>query len=339
MSILGAGEIFGGVAGGIGPQPGTVNLVGQVDPTGTVAADGVINAAITALGSTGGTVLLPTNPAGGQASFRCNNPILIGNGTTTTTSTVNGVRLVGAAPPGSVISNTAPVRLFAGAALSQLVVVTGPCFGNGLSNLFLDPAGQMTNGTMLTLSSAQVGDFSNVSLRVPGGGTGILETIVTGAVANQNTMHNMWRQIYITFANTNTCLAWNFTGSGGSFNTCYESVDGCYIAWQAAASANTITAVQFQDCDNIRMRNLHMNSYTAVGTNRGVFLDYSVRAAKPSDCYIDTVDFGSASTTFANNGTPTAATLNRIVAISATNGQPANPALTNLGYGYANSAP
>lgn len=293
------------------------------DPSGSSDSYPAISSAIAALPAGGGTIYLP------KGSYKLNTQLTISS---------DGVRIVSDCSPFS----TNSVRLFAGATMNSLLVVenSGAAInGCGLKNLILDGSSNVSFDALKVVSS-QWGRYDNLVVKGAPGQDTIAATSQT--TAGTNGMHNSWRQIYVEPGTTNQSggllISGNFTNA--TTNACYDVWEDLTVAWQSAASGILLYGIWLQACDNIRIRNVHMYQVTPVGENRGLQLDYSgASAAWPADCNIENIDFGSASTTIKNLGTPTGATANRVLGVSGSNGQPANPSLPNLDWGYSLASP
>lgn len=212
---------------------------------------------------------------------------------------------------------------------------SSPLVGGGLRNLVIDGSSNVTSDTLLVTSAQWCVSSDLYVIGNPGA-----SAMVVNSATGQNSMHNRWDRVVFQPGTTNNSQALLYNGNGvdTSSNSCYDHWEDVTIAWTGAGSGVTIYGLRFRECDNVRMRDLHFYHVSGTGTNTPVVFDYTgVSAAWPADTMLDTVDLSVY--TPINVGTPSGATANRIVAISATNGRPSNPALSNLDWGYSNASP
>lgn len=339
--LISDGSTLNASAGSVAPTSLPVVNVTAYGAIGDGSNDDstAINAAIAALPASGGLVY---HPAG---NYKCNSPIILGDGTSSSLSTRNGIQLLGPAPVGNInsqsLANTGAARIFAGAAMSSLVQLKGPIFGSGISCLDIDGVNLCTQN-VLRLAAAQWGRFTSIVVR---NGSGVAH-IGSVSTLNANTMHNVWDQLTVKFPSvsaTNT-MAYQATGNGtnGSTNTCYESFNNISVDWPSATGGKAFYGFYLQGVDNLWFRNVHMYGVSpSGGTNVGAVFDYGGGSNNwPADCLFDQIDWGGTGVSFISTGSQGGSVaLNRIINISGTNGRPSNPSLTNLGWGLSNCSP
>lgn len=312
------------------PTSGTIYLV-HTGTTHTITYTGWTNSPSPRFtGCSGGTGTISTNDVVGWNSTR-NGVILrtLGGG-----AARNIMQLTG---------NDGPVRfLWGGAADGKMIGINGPCAGVGLRDLTFD--GNSTAGDGVVLQSAVGGIFENISVRNCKGANIVESAVRNYRGQNNNTMHNTWLNTCVTMID-DTSFGILCTGTTES-NACYEEFINTQVLMPATTSSGVINyGVFLQACDNIRFQGLHfMNMNASTGTKRAITFDYTVNAGWPADCFLEGVDFGTSTnsgTVFCvgNGGSPSGATANRIVNISATNGRPTTPSLTNMQWGYSNASP
>lgn len=337
----------------LGSQTGNVPMIGVnvlaygADPTGAADSTSAFNNAIGALPAGGGTVWVPIG------TYKINSTINIGNGTTSGVSTTSGIVLSGVCPPGlnsdflTGVNPQGPCKLLANGC-NPMISVNGPVSGWGIRNLILDGNAQSgANGVQIL--SASGGDCSNLVIRNFGEIHIITECRqATGALAsiNCNSSNNYFRNIAITVpdsANTPAALwtSGNFTDAS-SIST-YNVYENISIALPTTTGSHAVYGIRIEDCTGDTFRNVRMtNSHSGTGSTLAVQYSYQIVASNPgpSDTRIEGIDFGSASASIGNSGTPLGSnTPNRIVSVAARNGQPSNPSLSNLDWGYSNSSP
>jgi hypothetical protein len=286
-----------------------------------------VNAAIAALPSFGGQVMLPA------IRFRVDNDIVLGNGSGAAVSTKHGIQLISAAPPGD--PNMEGVQppgcsIFTNSALHDIIKIAGPVVGCGIRNIDVD--GNNTGALGINPVSSLYGRFGDINVRNASGG---VFSQSTQGVAGTNCMHNKWENISIYVPNVAGYSGLAFYGNfvDASTNTCYEEFDHVSLVMNGP-SAGAIYGIYWQYCDNIRIRHVHMADGGTLARITGIILDYGGSGA-PADNIVDTIDFGSASVVAAATlGTVAGSAVNRVFNISRTNGTPANPTLANLDWGY-----
>jgi hypothetical protein len=131
------------------------------DPTGANDSTNAINAAIASLGTAGGYVFFPAG------IFKVSSTITIGNGTTTTASTINNIFLMGSGTTGPFGStNIGTTILWAGSSSSTTPIIQflGAMNGGGLlGSWILDGAGAAGRG--LVVNHLQGGQFDSLKIK------------------------------------------------------------------------------------------------------------------------------------------------------------------------------
>jgi len=179
---------------------------------GTTDDSTVINDAINSFGAAGGTVCLTPGEI-----YAIAHGIIIGNGTTTTNSTINGVHLEGCGGGGSGIQNpgeTAEAQLkWTGAAgYGPMVYLQGPTSGDGLKNIYLNANGLAA--TAINNTSGSNSSFENLYI---GNWTGIaIENTVQCPTAGYGAAYNTWRNVEILGASGSNASGLDLEGCPGS---------------------------------------------------------------------------------------------------------------------------
>lgn len=334
-----------------GPPTGSVDITKEFGVSPAVTDNSTpLNTALQALGSVGMDAWLPT--PGGLATLPIQNPVVIGTGTGSAQSTWS-CKLQGGGYAN--YKNMAHVAATSGVQLSwtglagatAMVEVLGPLSGWGLERLLVNGnGGSNAPNYGLLVQSAQNGsvrNFATINCQF-----GIHVTAVPKfGILSTNTMSNVWDNIMLHWIGAASggpnsySPGLFFDGVSGGGNACYEDYRGVQLVTPSSSAGFTFAHIYFGACDNVYLENVHMADAGGSDTKLRVVYDYSVNNTWPADCCIDRIDFGtSTSGLIVNVGTPGAgATPNRIVAVSKTNGQPANPTLTNLDWGYSNASP
>jgi len=308
------------------------------DPAFGAACDGVTNdttainnAIATAAGVQGQKVLLPYGK-----SCKINSTVNMGNGTTSTASTVNGVILGCEAVPVSTSffgggTQTSGCRLVWGGGAGTVISVNGPIQGWGLQGVFVDCVAVGAVG--LKVTSGQYGDVRNnvfnqctaqgiLAGTVPQGG---------GPFGNSNTASNIFSNNLIVAANVANVQAMRLTGTGtadATSNTSFNQFNNTTI--YLPLTATTMVGISDEATDSNSFYNtLIFGGGSGCTAVRFVYSNGSSTAWPASEGFY-TIDAGSlCATKFANVGTPGAATPNYIYGLVETNGVTA-PSLANL---------
>jgi hypothetical protein len=301
---------------------------------GTLLLDqsAAIQAAINSLPARGGTIVCP------PGAYRLDNTLQIGNGTSTTPSSINGVCLRGEGsawgvsaygPPG----NASPVvfKLFGTAHSGSIIQINGPILGAGLENIsFQFDASVAAGPTARAIADygCSFGNFQNISVLTPRD-IGILESTVKGAAGAQR---NTWRNVLILLDNTISlptaaAIVIAADTSSGSTDRAFDSWENVNII----PSNTQQCGVELQYVDSIKFWNLSINpvSVDPPVVCTALLFNYLAQSPYPNGCVFYGIDvYGNV---VSNAGTaPTNLNyLNRIYGFSQDNGAPI-PSLTNL---------
>jgi hypothetical protein len=275
--------------------PGMTTLVDGVaefgiDNTGTVADNSTaINTALAAGAAGGYGILIPMQPGNVPAVVKIANSIVMGNGSSSAKSTVQGGLLVGGGFPSGIsnayqFANGACELLWTGGAAGNAIEIAGPLQGWGLQNLFINNP----TGTGILLNSAQFGLGEDLSII---GQNGVIHDAVM-TTTEGNCMHNTFRRISIAMQNGGAAIYFGPTATPSS-NACYETYEDLTIQWGALTS--TTYGIAFLACDNCRLTRVH-NTGGASGTYaRAIWYAFdngSFPNTQPADCVVDMVDLG-----------------------------------------------
>lgn len=321
-------QTAGEIAAGVTPcslfyLPGNV-LRYCADPTGVADSTSAIQNAINSLPLTGAVVFLP------NGSYKI-GALTMGNGSTSAVSTRMGMTLQGESKPLPIFQtgypNTGSVVLKYTGTTGDVLTVLGPLSGWAMNNIVIN--GNGTSGNCLHITSASHSfNYSNILFNCKGGL--LSDTIASNGTGanNVDAGDNNFIDLFIRNNFTNTpagAYAVKLT-SGGVGNSDYDHFFDLTIAF--ASPVATTYGLWLAASDNSRFYGVHMSGATAAVTT--LYLDYSVNAGWPADSVIMDVDFGGAAGVIANNGVPSGATPNKVIAVSSTNGVTANPNLANL---------
>ena len=250
-------------------------------PGGTEDSTNAILAAIAEVAPTGGVVFFP------RGTYLISDILILGNGTETALSTINGVRLMGS----GVDSTT--IKWGVSAYGGPLVQINGICHGNDVSDLTLDGAG--ISGTIgLSIYSGQHGHFEN--LRAVNCDICIqlttLSSIPSGATGNS--LGNVFGKVF-TQPNPGTST----TQTYGVWMTGYDTTTGDTNQTVFALLTNLIesdyqTGLRLGFADfNIFLQLINFVSSSSTGTV-GVHLDGSVVSGFPANNRFLLADFATA---------------------------------------------
>jgi hypothetical protein len=274
------------------------------DPTGTRDSTTAIQNAINVLPATGGTVLFP------PGTYKVSSTINVGNGTSSSGSTIQGITLIGIGQPPMLLpgffggfSQVAPVHLEWTGGASTMISINGPLQGWAISNLWLDGGGSATTGIQIT--SAQYGDTENIV--ITGCTTsGIYSTTVApfGLFLNTDSLHNTFRNISITAPLTSLFNCIVLTGTGTSADTDCNVFINTTLCIPSGAN-NSSVGITLQACDSNLFYGLQIINASGSSTSHGVVFDYTVANIMPTGNGFYGIDTkGAATPFFANSGTP-----------------------------------
>lgn len=332
---------------GFGPT--IVLTIADVDTTGGADSTSTIQGAINALPVTGGTVTLPVG------DMRLNGTLNIGTGSAAAVSTRTGVVLQGGVPLGTYMTqsfarpdgvpNRGVTRLFSGAA-TPMLNINGPLTGWGIRSLHLDGANLGTYGIVETAceggrsSDCIISWFTSIQQL-----TRALDA--TGPMANVGPNHaqNRYNDFSICLPNINGARGIDCRGNGVTATTDSwgDKWDNLQVQFRPPPSAGvTVYGIYLGAADNQRFHDVTFEcGGPTVGTGRfyDIVFDYTSEWRNlPSDCRIDSADFGNSNQTTGINpisyvGTPTGYIPNRIYSNSTANARVPNPNVPGVIYG------
>jgi hypothetical protein len=268
--------------------------------TNTSADTTNINALITGLNGASGTIWL----AGSTCDIT--SSILLGNGTSSSASSYQGVVLAGVGSPATepgfpgYPASTGPVLNWTGTGAGGVVAVNGPLQGWGVWNLQIN-CNSVTASVGISVISAQVGETRNVSLL--NCFRGYYSTTYTpfGSLTNTNSQHNRHYNTSIQNPAISGAAAVYLTGIGSASDTDYDNWVATDIFLNTTASTtNYGWYLQATDSDTIVQSHLFGGNTSAVS----VYFDYSLNSNWPSSVFffgVDPYQSGSG-TQWANNG-------------------------------------
>src|SRR6266852_1351863 len=257
-----------------------------------------IQSAINALPTSGGIVLFPSNK-----NFKISSVLVIGNGTSTTLSTRQGVILRGTGNPNTPIGlpslngyslTTGPKLTWASGA-GSMIAINGPLQGWGIQNLLLDGSG-VPGVTGITVTSGQFGDCSNLTIQGCGT-TSIYSTSYpiggfTG-IGNVDSLRNNWLNTFILVPAIVGAKGIFLHGDpGGTTDTDYNIFTNTFI--RSTGSTNFGVYLGVNDA------NTFVNLSCSMGTGTGMYFDYTLNSNFPSSTNVYAYEINS----FGSTGTP-----------------------------------
>jgi hypothetical protein len=276
-----------------------------------------IQAAISSLGAGPGRVIFPAG-----RTCKINGSIIIGNGTSSVLSSVNGIVLDCDGDPlatpffGTQSAATGCRLLWGGSAGQPMIAVNGPIQGWGVRNLYVDCASSA--GIGLSVISGQGGVsqnnvFNNCT------GQGVLEqTVPQFGGNNTNNERNRYDNTIIVMPNTSNAQAIFLTGqaSDTTSNTHNELWTNTTI--YVPGTATTFNPIILQTADsNTFIRTMIFGGGAGCQT---VQFNYSQHNGFPASNTFYNIDAGSGcATKYVNNGTPGSVTPNYIYGLVETN--------------------
>lgn len=315
----------------------------------------LISNAIQTLGLLGIDGYLPINSVG----YPITNPIVIGNGTSNAVSTWTSVLRGGGMPTGGLITGNvsgphSTIKWNGAAGFSgAMIEIAGPITGWGLENIQLNGGSAAIAPALGILVTS--GSYAKVLRNIQ------MYNVISGIhemcggfnnVIQNNSAHNLWESIVIKWLGSQSGGVANgpfpYGYSGGIWFDGMASPSGdtnleMFRHLTLLCPGNTSSGMKHSDlyfgaCDSNLIEHAAMSTYGSGGTDTHfkVTYDYTIANVWPADNTIRGVDFASsASGLFQNIGTPAAgATPNKILEVAKTNGQPPNPSLANLAWGY-----
>jgi hypothetical protein len=245
------------------------NAVGDGVADDTTAIQNAINACP----PTGAIVLFPAG------NYLISATLTIGNGTTSSYSTVFGIVLMGQGF--GAYGATAPIATFSSVRLTAKSGFTGPMVnlqgtlqGWGVQNLTFDGGPSAAVG--LQLMSANNGRCENV------GFTNCSKSIVSttnsanlGPVQFGNSWHNTYRNISILVNNTAGYVGLVLTGMAPPNNSCYNEFNNFLINFVGGSAA--VTGILLRWCDSNKFYNTEFAANTGGGAPNAtcIVFDYT----------------------------------------------------------------
>jgi Pectate lyase superfamily protein len=287
---------------------------------GVVDDTAAIQSAINSLPATGGVILVPLG------NYKITSTINIGNGTSSSASTRQGVLLVGLGVP---ILNTAitgytvslgPKFTWAGPANQSMFAINGPLFGWGFHNIAFD--GQSIATVIgLQVISAAFGDCRDLSFIGCFRAVESVTVEVFGGLNHTDSLHNAYYNIMIQLPDVTGATGFLLTGSGSATptsDTDYNDISN--VTFASSGAANKKYGFYLQVCDSNNIRNVQIPGGDVNFVS--VSYDFNVNSNYPNSNNIDNIDFGSSATAPVQvGGTPaTSNTLNYIRGIVEGNG-------------------
>lgn len=277
---------------------------------GTTDDTAAIQAAIDALGTSGGTVHFPFG------TFKITSSLVVGNGTTGNVfSTLGAVKLVGS---GSVVygeygAGGTTIHNYANA---RAIIFSGPQVGWGLEEIAI--VGKTTNTATggLLFNESQYGTLKNVSIS---GCYGIaFETTTYGS---NNMSHNVFERLSIFLpagGTTNATVGIKLTGTG----TTNDTANNCFLSTFIQPTSVNQIPLWLQYADTNTFFDTDLNPIDAIGTSvtKGIYFDYSYQDPFPNANTFFMLDLTAHKV--ALNGTPSAFALrtpNEIYGLSKAN--------------------
>jgi hypothetical protein len=353
---------------GSGAGAGLVNGVTEfgIDNTGTVADNSTaINNALAVVAAEGLSLWIPGQADGSPAIVLLQNPIEIGNGTSSTPSSIPGMALIGAGHSGAsqvVASNAAGVadefgttilRWNGASGVTAMVVVNGPIQGVRLEHLTFDGVGSANVARAVLNYSGQFTGYTDLSFFNFACAIHEIGRAYTGTGV-ADCLFSKGRGVYIMLPNSpafgpalssTAGLVANQTSTASNFGMIHDgsaSADTCFGDWQDIwiasvqnGDAGINYGVMLASCDDMRYRNVEPNpnpgsgaAYVSIGLWAGNSNNFP-----PKDIVIENVDFGTTTAAHAVslvNGTLDAAAPVRVRQVSGNNGVTPNPNILGL---------
>ena len=358
-TLLKAPSREGGIAWGMQPYVDVCAEFG-VDNTGSVADNSRrLNNAMQVGQNEGFDLFIPKQPNGSPAVVLLQNPIEIGNGSTSGPSTYPGGGITGAghSAMSTVVTASATgvgdadvvLRWKGASGLTSLIVINGPIAGVRLRHLTLDGGSTLANQPVRGIlnMAGQNTEFTDIS--VLNCATGLHEwggSSSYGGIADciWTKLRGLWVQLPCTavgqgFGNgtINNSGGNNFGMilDGASYNTCYGDYANIWIGSSTALGGSTpVRGLMLAASDSNRFRRINPNPVGPAGYKCIYFYYNSSGFVYCQANLIDGVNFGSSATGLvANAGATSNANTwnpNRITNIDTANGFPINPQLTNV---------
>lgn len=300
-----------------------------------------IQAAINALPACGGIVYFPCG------EYAIGSTIDVGDGTTSTGSTRNGVHLMGAGISSPYSSfgwtglsavNGAKLLWIGGA--DPMVRINGPIAGWGMTDIALDGAGVASDG--LQVVSGVHGYVARVGVLSCQYSFHLTTIVPTGGLVGQavGTFHNRFEQIVAQMPGSFANQYGLFLNAGSSAQGVFMNVFDEFFISYTNQTTNVAEGIRLDGCDGNVFREGHMAGIPSGSNNYLVSFIYGTKADWPADNTLQGFSFGTtASGKFYNANTPTGSHPNRVIDIRYGDGRPSDPGLANLDWGFVDSDP
>lgn len=232
-----------------------------------------INAAVASLPSRGGDVSFI--PGG----YRLDSPVSLGDGTASSVSTRNGMRLVGEGRGygfDGLLAPFSPVlfKLFSTNG-EAAVNIKGPLHGWGIDNIGITFDSSALLATALYVMAASFGEVNGLQIVGPNN-YGIIETSRGGGASAHNKWDNVFIHLPATAPNATGLL---ITGDNTTLNGAYfDSWRNLFIQPSNAGH----TGINLQYADSVSFWNTRINK-TGAAPAHGIMFNYAVKAGFPND--------------------------------------------------------
>lgn len=284
---------------------------------GTGDDSAAINAAINSFPLPGaGIVLFPSN-----ANCRITSSINLGNGTSSSASTRQGVILRGVGNPNTApifpgfTATSGPKITWAGSGANAIIAVNGPLQAWGIESLYLDCA-NIALSIGVNVVSAQNGETRNLSLINCAKGYASTAFAPFGSLTNTNSQHNKHYNTTVQVPAIANAIGIILTGVTTA-DTDFETWVGTDIF--LPISVVVVNGWQLQATESHTIINTHF--YGGNPSANSVVFDYSINSQWPSavNFYgIDPFQSGGGAQ-FTNGGTTPGASRSNIVILSTSN--------------------
>ena len=300
------------------------NSFPNVDPTGVADSAAGLNAVINSCPAGGCTIEL-------CGDYSVSTSLVIGNGTNSTPSTKQGVRIVGCGKPNIAqydgwagYSSAIATRIKWTGGAGAVINLAGPLRGWGLENLFID-CNNTASTTGIQNISASVGTAESISIRLCT--HGILSTTRTftgaGFHGSASAFNNTYKHFSIYVRNEASAMGMFLDGvyqAAGSIgattcpclaSTTVSSFEDFYILM--GSSTNAQYGVYLRVADTNTFKNIGVLLNPTPGS-RGILWDYASNSTLPAnnafhEGYVSSVLGTGTTNTHVNSGTaPTGAT-------------------------------
>lgn len=301
---------------------------------GSTNDNAAIQAAINSLNNGTGTVLIPA----GQTCMI--SGLTYGNGSTSQTSTVNGLVLSSTSTQGTSrfgqANDNTILKLVAGSNQTA-ITIQGPMQGYGIQNLTID-CNSNSGSTGLHVQSAQNGDSRDIVINncITGFLSDAVATLPPG-VTNADSLNNSYRNLFINMPASGSAIGAKFTGNTNA-NTDYDYTSNLSISMVANTSGQQ--GLVLAGVDSNQFYDTHIYNCQGAGMIAMTF-DYSINSGgwPASNNFFGIDPFcGGGAVSYNNVGSPSATQApNWIYGLIQTNGAVSNPTIPGLWFGDATS--